>query len=206
MPVVDVYNTEKIKVSEIHLNNDIFDVEVRTHLIADVAIMQQANRRTGIACTKNRSRVRGGGAKPWRQKGTGRARAGSRRSPLWVGGGTVFGPTPKDYSYSLPKKARKQALKSAMTLKLKEGEMIVLDSFQLEEIKTRDFVTILNKLGVESVLIVDDYNFILERSARNVRKAKILRPEGINVYDIIKYDNLVLVSNCIEKIETRLMS
>ena len=206
MPVMDVYDTDKNKVSEIYLHDDIFDTEVKEHLISDVIVMQQANRRRGTASTKNRAKVRGGGAKPWRQKGTGRARVGSRRSPLWVGGGTVFGPTPRDYSYSLPKKIMKAALRSALTLRLREDKIIVLDRFELEEIKTKAFIQVLRNLDIESVLMVDMENFNLERSARNVQNTKFLRPEGLNVYDIIRYENLVLVRSAIERIETRLLS
>ena len=206
MPVLDVYDTEKNKVSEIYLNDEVFDVDVKEHLISDVIVMQQANRRKGTASTKNRARVRGGGAKPWRQKGTGRARVGTRRSPLWVGGGTVFGPTPKDYSYSLPKKVKRAALKSALTLRLREEKVTILDSFNLEEIKTKAFIQVLDNLGVASVLLIDVNNFNLEKSAGNVQNTRVLRPEGLNVYDIIRYENLVLVKPSIEKIETRLLS
>lgn len=206
MPVLDVYNIEKKKVSEVYLNDEIFNAEVKEHLISDVIIMQQANRRRGTACTKNRAKVRGGGVKPWRQKGTGRARVGSRRSPLWVGGGTVFGPTPRSYSYSLPKKVKKAALKAALTLRLKEDRITVLDSCILEEIKTKAFIRILRNLDIENALLVDVDNFNLERSARNIKNTKVLPPEGLNVYDIIKHENLVLVKPSIERIEARLLS
>jgi large subunit ribosomal protein L4 len=206
MPVTDVYDTEKKKVSEIYLKDEIFDVEVKPHLISDVIIMQQKNKRRGTASTKNRALVRGGGVKPWRQKGTGRARSGSRRSPLWVGGGTVFGPTPRDYSYSLPKKVKREALKSVLTLKLKEGKIIVLDNFHLEEIRTKAFKFIMQNFGVENVLIVDEGNDTLERSSRNVKYTKILPPEGLNVYDILRHENLILVKPSLEKIEARLLS
>lgn len=206
MPVKDVYNIEKEKVAEVYLNDEVFDVEIKEHLISDVIIMQQASKRRGTACTKNRAKVRGGGAKPWRQKGTGRARVGSRRSPLWVGGGTVFGPTQRDYSYSLPKKVKKAALKSALTLRLKENKVIILDNYKLDEIKTRAFVRILKNLGVENVLVIDVNNFNLTRSARNVKNTRVLPPEGINVHDIIKYENLILVKPSIERIEERLLS
>ncbi|KAF0123750.1 MAG: large subunit ribosomal protein L4 [bacterium] len=204
MPVLDVYDIEKRKISEINLNDEIFDVEIKPHLISDVVIMQQTNRRRGTASTKNRAMVRGGGVKPWRQKGTGRARVGSRRSPLWVGGGTVFGPTPKDYSYSLPKKVRKEALKSVLTLKLKEDKITILDSFKLKEIKTKALIQTLRNLDIENVLIIDQDNLNLERSARNIQNAKVLPPEGLNVYDILKYENLILVMPSVEKIEARL--
>lgn len=206
MPVMDVYDTQKKKVSEIYLKDEIFDVEVKPHLISDVIVMQQKNKRRGTACTKNRARVRGGGAKPWRQKGTGRARVGSRRSPLWVGGGTVFGPTPRDYSYSLPKKVKREALKSVLTLKLKEGKIIVLDNFHLDEIRTKAFVFIMNNFDIQNVLIIDEGNSTLERSARNVQYTKVLPPEGLNVYDILRHENLILVKPTLEKIEARLLS
>ena len=206
MPVINVYDINKKKVSERHLNDGVFDVDVKPHLMSDVVIMQQANRRQGTASTKNRAAVRGGGVKPWRQKGTGRARAGSRRSPLWVGGGTVFGPVPKDYSYSVPKKVKRAALKSSLTMKLREGKLIVLDKLSLEEIKTKQFVNILRNLETENVLIVDEGNFNLERSAKNVRNSKVLPPKGLNVYDILKYENLILVEPAVEKIEARLLS
>jgi large subunit ribosomal protein L4 len=206
MPVTDVYDTEKKKVSEIYLKDEIFDVEVKPHLISDVIIMQQKNKSRGTASTKNRALVRGGGVKPWRQKGTGRARSGSRRSPLWVGGGTVFGPTPRDYSYSLPKKVKREALKSVLTLKLKEGKIIVLDNFHLEEIRTKAFKFIMQNFGVENVLIVDEGNDTLERSSRNVKYTKVLPPEGLNVYDILRHENLILVKPSLEKIEARLLS
>jgi len=206
MPLLDVYNIEKQKVSDIYLNDEIFDVEIKEHLISDVIIMQQASRRTGTACTKNRAKVRGGGVKPWRQKGTGRARVGSRRSPLWVGGGTVFGPMPRDYSYSLPKKVRRAALKSVLTMRLKEDKITILDNYNLEEIKTKAFVKTLQNLEIENVLIIDLNNLNLERSARNVQNTKVLVPEGLNVYDVIKYENMILVKPSIEKIEARLLS
>ncbi|MFA4909559.1 MAG: 50S ribosomal protein L4 [Desulfobacteria bacterium] len=204
MPVLDVYDIEKRKISEINLNDDIFNVEIKPHLISDVVIMQQTNRRRGTASTKNRAMVRGGGVKPWRQKGTGRARVGSRRSPVWVGGGTVFGPTPKDYSYSLPKKVRREALKSVLTLKLKEDKITILDSFKLKEIKTKTLMQTLRNLDIENVLIIDQDNLNLERSARNIQNTKVLPPEGLNVYDILKYENLILVMPSVEKIEARL--
>lgn len=204
MPVLDVYDIEKRKISEINLNDEIFNVEIKPHLISDVVIMQQTNRRRGTASTKNRAMVRGGGVKPWRQKGTGRARVGSRRSPIWVGGGTVFGPTPKDYSYSLPKKVRREALKSVLTLRLKEDKITILDSFKLKEIKTKALIQTLRNLDIENVLIIDEDNFNLERSVRNIQNAKVLPPEGLNVYDILKYENLILVMPSVEKIEARL--
>ena len=204
MAVFDIYDQEKNRISEIDLDDKIFGAKVDKNLFHEVVKMQLANRRGGNACTKTRSEVSGGGRKPWRQKGTGRARAGSTRSPLWVGGGVVFGPKPRDYSYSLPKKVRRAALKSALSLKVKEGKLLIVDNLNLEEIKTKTFVSLLKRLAVEDALIVDSDNVNLERSARNLHTVKVLRPEGLNVYDILKYEYLLLTKQGAEKIQERL--
>jgi large subunit ribosomal protein L4 len=204
MAVFDIYDQEKNRISEIDLDDKIFGAKVDKNLFHEVVKMQLANRRGGNACTKTRSEVSGGGRKPWRQKGTGRARAGSTRSPLWVGGGVVFGPKPRDYSYSLPKKVRRAALKSALSLKVKEGKLLIVENLNLEEIKTKAFVSLLKRLAVEDALIVDSDNVNLERSARNLHTVKILRPEGLNVYDILKYEYLLLTKQSAEKIQERL--
>jgi large subunit ribosomal protein L4 len=204
MAVFDIYDQEKNRISEIDLDDKIFGAKVDKNLFHEVVKMQLANRRGGNACTKTRSEVSGGGRKPWRQKGTGRARAGSTRSPLWVGGGVVFGPKPRDYSYSLPKKVRRAALKSALSLKVKEGKLLIVDNLNLEEIKTKAFVSLLKGLAVEGALIVDSDNVNLERSARNLHMVKVLRPEGLNVYDILKYEYLLLTKQSAEKIQERL--
>jgi len=204
MAVFDIYDQEKNRISEIDLDDKIFGAKVDKNLFHEVVKMQLANRRGGNACTKTRSEVSGGGRKPWRQKGTGRARAGSTRSPLWVGGGVVFGPKPRDYSYSLPKKVRRAALKSALSLKVKEGKLLIVDNLNLEEIKTKAFVSLLKRLAVEDALIVDSDNVNLERSARNLHTVKVLRPEGLNVYDILKYECLLLTKQSAEKIQERL--
>ncbi|MCX5885554.1 MAG: 50S ribosomal protein L4 [Proteobacteria bacterium] len=204
MAVFDIYDQEKNRISEIDLDDKIFGAKVDKNLFHEVVKMQLANRRGGNACTKTRSEVSGGGRKPWRQKGTGRARAGSTRSPLWVGGGVVFGPKPRDYSYSLPKKVRRAALKSALSLKVKEGKLLIVDNLNLEEIKTKAFVSLLKRLAVEGALIVDSDNVNLERSARNLHTVKVLRPEGLNVYDILKYEYLLLTKQSAEKIQERL--
>jgi large subunit ribosomal protein L4 len=204
MAVLDIYDQEKNKVSEITLDDQVFGAKVDKHLFYEVVKMQLANRRGGNSSTKTRSEVSGGGRKPWRQKGTGRARAGSIRSPLWVGGGVIFGPKPRDYSYFLPKKVRRAALKSALSLKVKEGKLLIIDNFNLEEIKTKTFVSLLKKLEVDNALIVDNDNFNLERSARNLYKVKILRPEGLNVYDILKYEYLLITKHSLERIQERL--
>ena len=197
---MEIYNTNKEKVSQVELDKKTFSGEVNPHLLYEVVKMQLASRRRGTASTKNRSHVRGGGTKPWRQKGTGRARAGTIRSPLWTGGGVVFGPLPRNYSYSVNKKAKKAALRSALSAKCKENKLFILDNFNLKEIKTKSFVTILGALAIDDALIIDDANINLEKSARNVLGIKVLRPEGLNVYDILKYDSLIITQPCLEKI------
>ena len=197
---MDIYNTNKEKVSQVELDKKIFGREVNPHLLYEVVKMQLASRRKGTASTKNRSRVRGGGTKPWRQKGTGRARAGTIRSPLWTGGGIVFGPLPRDYSYRVNKKAKKAALRTALSSKLKENKLFILDNFNLAEIKTKSFLFVLEHLKIEEALIIDTTNINLEKSARNVSSVKVLRPEGLNVYDILKYDSLIITQPGLEKI------
>jgi len=197
---LDIYNTNKEKVSRVELDKKIFGREVNPHLLYEVVKMQLASRRKGTASTKNRSRVRGGGTKPWRQKGTGRARAGTIRSPLWTGGGIVFGPLPRDYSYRVNKKAKKAALRAALSSKLKENKLFILDNFNLAEIKAKSFLSILEHLKIEEALIIDNTNINLEKSARNVSSVKVLRPEGLNVYDILKYDSLIITQPGLEKI------
>ena len=201
----DIYNTNKEKVSQVVLDEKVFGCEVKPHLLYEVVKMQLANRRAGTASTKNRSQVRGGGKKPWRQKGTGRARAGSIRSPIWKGGGTTFGPLPRDYSYRLNKKVKKLALRTALSVKLKEDKLLILDNFNLPEIKTKGVITTLNRFDIKDAFIIDDSNLHLEKSASNVPFVKVLRPEGLNVYDILRYDKLIITQSCLEKI-TRTLS
>jgi len=162
--------------------------------------MQLANRRSGTASTKTRAHVRGGGKKPWRQKGTGRARFGSTRNPIWTGGGVAFGPHPRDFSYRVNKKVKKAALRSALSVKLKDDKVIIIDTFELPEIKTKVLVSILDQMGVNNACIVDAPNNTLEKSARNIPFVKVLHPEGLNVYDILKYDTLVITQACLETI------
>lgn len=167
--------------------------------------MQLANRRAGSAATKTKGFVSGGGKKPWRQKGTGRARAGSIRSPIWVGGGTTFGPQPRDYSYRMPRTARREALLSALSLKNREGKIIVVDKFELDEIKTKLMVKALAELKVDSALVVIPQSDIkIERSARNLPKIKVLRVEGLNVYDLLRYEHLILTEGALKRLEERL--
>jgi len=148
--------------------------------------------------------VSGGGKKPWKQKGTGRARSGSSRSPLWRGGGIIFGPAPRSYEYAVPKKVRKLALCSALSMKLKENKMLIVDKLELPEIKTRGVVAMLKQLGLTSALIVEQENLNLEKSARNVPLVKVLRPEGLNVYDVLQYEHIVITQSCVEKLQGRL--
>jgi large subunit ribosomal protein L4 len=167
--------------------------------------MQLRNRRAGTAATKSKGFVRGGGKKPWRQKGTGRARAGSIRSPIWVGGGTIFGPQPRDYSFRMPRKARREALLSALSLKKQEGKLIVLDKLELEEAKTKLMARALAELNVQSALIVvSQPDERIERSARNLSKIKVLRVEGLNVYDLLRYDHLILMEGALKLLQERL--
>jgi large subunit ribosomal protein L4 len=202
MSILAVYDINHQKVKEIDLNDRIFDAKINPSLFHDSVRSHLASARKGTASTKNRALVRGGGAKPYRQKGTGRARAGSRRSPLWKGGGTIFGPMPRDYSFSLPKKARRAALLAALSLKRQEEKLILLDGFPLKEFKTRQVVEFLEKFQVENALIVTDSQHVfLERSARNIPGIDVLRCENLNVYDILNHDHLILLSPAIEKIE-----
>ncbi|MCX5895343.1 MAG: 50S ribosomal protein L4 [Proteobacteria bacterium] len=204
MALFDVYDVRRSKVSQVDVRDEIFAAPIKKHLFYDVVRMQMANRRSGTASTKGRSDVRGGGKKPWRQKGTGRARSGSSRSPVWRGGGIVFGPVPRSYEYSVPKKVRKLALCSALSLKRKENKVLIVDKLELPEIKTTSLVKILEQLGVHSVLIVEQENSNLEKSARNVPHVKVVRPEGLNVYDVLLHENLLITQSCLESIQGRL--
>jgi large subunit ribosomal protein L4 len=205
MAACDLYNLQKHKVGTLELQDHIFAAPVKAHLFYEVTKWQLAKRRRGTAATKERSAVRGGGRKPWRQKGTGRARAGTNRSPLWRGGGTIFGPHPRAYDYPLPKKVRKAALRSALSLRYQEGKFILLEDFDSPEIKTKAFVKAMEGLGIKDALIVTDgENLNLERSARNVPGVKILRQNGLNVFDILKHEHLIILKPAIAKIEERL--
>lgn len=186
------------------LAEHIFGKEIRPHLLHEVVMMQQSNRRAGTAATKTRGLVRGGGKKPWRQKGTGRARAGSIRSPIWPGGGTVFGPAPRNYGYRMPKKARRQALLSALSLKHKEGKVVVVEDFVFPEIKTKQMVDLMGSLDVQRALIViPASDKTLELSARNFPRAKVVRVAGLNVYDLLRFEHLILTRSALGKIEER---
>ncbi|MBI5885981.1 MAG: 50S ribosomal protein L4 [Deltaproteobacteria bacterium] len=197
---VDVINTDGKKVSELALNASV-DGAPNNALFYEVVKMQLANRRSGTACTKTKGLVSGGGVKPWKQKGTGRARSGSNRSPVWRHGGTVFGPRPRDYSYKVPKKAVREALLSALRLRLTEGKVRVYDAIEFKEPKTRIACEFLKKAGFDNGLIViEGKNNNLELAARNLKDFKVLKAAGINVYDILNYDNLLITKAALEKI------
>ncbi len=207
MSTFAVCDIENQKVDEIELDERIFHAKINPSLFYDVVRKSLASQRRGTASTKNRTLVRGGGAKPWRQKGTGRARAGSRRSPLWRGGGTIFGPMPRDYSFSLPKKVKQAALRAALSLKLQEGKLILMDNFPLNGFKTRQVLDTLKKFQVEDALIVtEEKRLFLERSARNIPKIQVLRYEGLNVYDILNHEHLILLSPVVQRIQGVLTS
>jgi len=202
MATLAVYDVGNQKVSDMELDDRVFGAKINDSLFHEVVRKILASQRSGTAATKNRAEVRGGGAKPWKQKGTGRARAGSRRSPIWRGGGTMFGPMPRDYSFSVPKKVSSAALKAALSLKHKEGKLILLNDFPLEGFKTRQVVEVLKKFQVEDALIVTDRkNPFLERSTRNIPGVQVLRCEGLNVYDILNHEHLILLSPVVQKIQ-----
>lgn len=207
MSTVNIVNTKNESVGEIDLNDEVFNREVKEYILHEVVRMQRAARRGGNACTKTRVEVRGGGRKPWRQKGTGRARAGTRTSPIWRGGGVTFGPKPRDYSFKVNKKVRQQAVAMALSARFQEGNLIVMDDFSLEAIKTKDFVGIMNGLDVDNGLIItNDASENLTKSSRNVNGYKVLSSEGLNVYDILLHKKVILVQPVIESLEKRLMA
>ncbi len=205
MPRVDVFNINREKVGEMDLKEDIFGVEIYPPILHEVVTWQRAKKRAGTACTKTRGEVSGGGKKPWRQKGTGRARAGSIRSPLWRGGGTVFGPKPRSYAYPMPKKVRRLALKMALSSKLANGQLVILEDYPHTTPKTKDFVRLLKTFAMEKVLVVTDReNEALSLSARNIPYVQVMPTAGLNVYDILKYDHLMVLSPAVPQIEARL--
>ena len=204
MSTVNVINTKNETVGQVDINDAVFNLEVKEYILPDVVRMHRAARRAGNACTQTRFEGSVGGSKPWRQKGTGRARAGSRTSPLWRGGGVVFGPKPRDYSFKLNKKVKQQAVAMAMSARLQEENLIVLDDFPMENVKTKDFVSVMKALNVENGLIVIDGDADnLKLSSRNVVGFKVLPSEGLNVYDILLHKKLVLVKPVIESLEKR---
>ncbi len=193
MALTDVFDIKGEKVGEVEIRDEVFNCDVKPYLMHDVVTMQLAKRRRGTAATKTRKEVSGGGKKPFRQKGTGRARQGTSRSPLQPGGGTVFGPHPRDYSYSIPKKVRRSALRSALSVRYSGSAMKVLDKLDLEAISTKNFNGIVKTFSLTKPLfVIDKKNEVVEKSARNIPFVKVLRVEGLNVYDIIRHEQLVL--------------
>ncbi len=206
MAVVNVVNSKAQKVSQIDLVDTIFNIPVNGSILHEVVTMQLANRRSGSASVKHRSDVKGSRRKLFRQKGTGRARRGDIKSPLLRGGGSTFGPDPRSYAYKVPKKVRRLALKMALSSKLKQENLVVLDEFGLDTIKTKEFVKVMNALNTKNALIITEKkDETLELSARNVPDIKVLRVEGLNVYDILKYEHVVLLESSIKSIEGRLL-
>jgi large subunit ribosomal protein L4 len=203
MPQVDVLNKESKSVSKVDLPDDIFGVEVKKGLMHEVVRNHLANRRQGTASTKSRGEISGGGRKPYRQKGTGRARAGSNRSPVWRGGGTIFGPKPRDYSYRLPKKVKWGALSSALSAKVADGEVVVVDELTLPGPKTKELAGILKGLGLgNSVLIITPKkDEALELSARNIPNVDVARTGELNVYSILSHDKLLILKDAVERMK-----
>ena len=202
MANVSVYNMEGKEVGSIELNDAVFGVEVNEHLVHMAVVNQLANKRQGTQSAKTRSEVSGGGKKPWRQKGTGHARQGSTRAPQWTGGGTVFAPKPRDYSFKMNKKEKRIALLSALSSKVAESKIVVLDEFKLDEIKTKKFVEVMNNLKVENALVVlegENKNVVL--SGRNIPSVKVTATNEINTYDVLKYTTLVVTKAAVEKLE-----
>lgn len=213
---VQVYDLNNEATGEVDLDDAVFGAPVREHLFWEVVNWQRARRRAGTHKVKNRSAVSGGGRKPWRQKGTGRARAGTIRSPLWAGGGTIFGPTPRDYSYKMPKKKRRAALRSVLSMRAANDQLKVVEDWELPEIKTKGAVEALERLGAPKALVVDvtergddnslQHNDKLRLSVRNLRDAKYLAAEGLNVEDILRFDHLVISRRAVEQLQEALKS
>ncbi|MCD8364865.1 MAG: 50S ribosomal protein L4 [Clostridiales bacterium] len=202
MANVSVYNMEGSEVGSLELNDAVFGVEINEHLVHMAVVQQLANKRQGTQSAKTRSEVRGGGRKPWRQKGTGHARQGSIRAPQWTGGGVVFAPKPRDYSFKMNRKEKRAALKSALTSRVQDEKFIVLDELKLDKIKTKDFIKVLNNLKVSKALVVlGDKDFVVEKSAANVPNVRTATASTINVYDIMKYDTVITTKAGVEKIE-----
>jgi large subunit ribosomal protein L4 len=207
MTKVDIIDIRKQKVGELEVDDRLLREEEKPHLVYETVRMQLAGRRRGTAATKERSLISGGGRKPWKQKGTGRARSGHSRSPLWRGGGTVFGPHPRDYDYRPPKKVRQAALRSVLSAKFREEKLLVLDRWDLGEAKTKKFQATLKGLGLQSaLLIIDEPDPVLEKSARNVPQVLVCRWEGMNVHDLLRFDHIVFLRSSLEKVERKLVS
>lgn len=206
MANVSLFKQDGTKNGDVELNADIFGIEPNNDVVFEAVVMQRASMRQGTHAVKNRSAVRGGGRKPWRQKGTGRARQGSIRSPQWRGGGIVFGPTPRSYAYSIPKKMRRLALKSVLSQKVLDESLVVVDEFKFETPKTKDFAQSLGNLNVDkkALLVLEEDNESAVLAARNLSNVKIVEPKGINVLDIMNSDKLVITQKALSQVEEAL--
>ncbi|NHN35140.1 50S ribosomal protein L4 [Paenibacillus agricola] len=203
MPKVALYNVTGTQIGEVELADSVFGIEPHSHILNEAVLMQRASMRLGTHKVKGRSEVRGGGRKPWKQKGTGRARQGSIRAPQWKGGGVVFGPTPRSYAYKLPKKVRRIAIKSALSSKVNSNEIIVLDQLLLNQPKTKEFAAILGNLKVDrkALVVTAGYEENVALSARNIPGVKFVVAESINVLDVMVYDKLIITKEAIQKVE-----
>jgi len=201
---MNVHTVEGEKIGEIKLNEDLFNAKINKYIVHQIVRRYLSEKRRGTASTKGRSEVRGGGKKPWRQKGTGRARAGTNRSPIWVGGGIVFGPVNRDYGYSIPRKMRLVALKSVLTDKVKNSNLIVLDKLELQNGKTKDILNIFEKLNIgdnKILIIIDKDQENLKKAVRNLKNAMVLTANKINTYDLVNYDKILITKNALQIIE-----
>lgn len=203
MPSVKLFKQDGTSAGEVSLKDELFGIEPNNNIVFDVVTNQQASLRQGTHAVKNRSAVRGGGRKPWRQKGTGRARAGSSRSPIWRGGGVVFGPTPRSYSYKTPRKSRRIAIKSVLSQKVLDNELVVVDALSLETPKTKEFKAILGNLNVDkkALVVLENTNEIVFKSARNIPNVKVVSADNVSVLDVISYDYLLITQTALEELE-----
>lgn len=206
MPTVTLFKQDGTQNGDVTLNDAIFGIEPNESVVFDAITMQRASLRQGTHAVKNRSAVRGGGRKPWRQKGTGRARQGSIRSPQWRGGGTVFGPTPRSYAYKLPKKVRRLAIKSVLSTKVADEEIVVVDGLNFDSPKTKEFRAVLNNLDVnrKALVVLEDDNEFAKLSARNIPGVKVVAPNNVSVLDVVAHDKLILTKAALEKVEEAL--
>ena len=207
MATIDIYDMAKNRVGEMELSDAVFNCEVKEYLIHEAVKTQLANRRAGTVAVKNRARVAGSGKKPFRQKGTGSARQGCKRAPQYPGGGVAFGPQPKTYAVGMNKKARKAAIRSALSLLFRENKMTVVNAFDLERISTKSFAGTLNGFSIaKTLLVIDGANRNLELSARNIKDVKVLKSEGLNVFDMLKYQSIIFTQDAVRKVEGALQS
>ncbi|MCF6139473.1 50S ribosomal protein L4 [Pseudalkalibacillus berkeleyi] len=203
MPKVTLYNQSGSEIGDIELNDNVFGIEPNENVLFDAVVMQQSAKRQGTHAVKNRSAVRGGGRKPWRQKGTGRARQGTIRAPQWVGGGTVFGPTPRSYSYKLPKKVRRLAVRSALSSKVQENNMVVLEDLKFDAPKTKEMASVLANFSTatKALFVTADVNEFAALSARNIPGVTLITADGVNVLDVLNHDKLFMTKDAVEKVE-----